>query len=354
LHSYVCSRAVIDYGGDYCQYVAGAPIDTFVTQWVLKALEPAALTLSLEATARLEHERQELDQLWRQRLERAAYESERAARHYRLVEPEHRLVARQLAKDWEEKLATQRQLQEDYERFLHTQSQVLSQTERDAIAQLAQNIPALWHAPTTTVADRKEMIRQIIQRVIVQAEGCSERLHITIEWVGGGTTAGITTRPIRRTEHLSYYPLLCERIRSLAAEGSSTVKITACLAQEGFCSPQQDRALDRQTVIELMRRLGVRQPNRPPRPRLGPHEWRLSELERELGRSITTLHLWRKRGWLAARWYAPERCWVVWADEAELQRLKQRCTLPSGESNHKKWLEAQDSHAADASCFTNV
>src|SRR5712691_5210018 len=265
LHSYVCGRSVIDYGGDYCQYLSGEPIDTFVTQWVLKALEPAALTLSLEATARLEHARQELDQLWRQRLERAAYESERAARHYRLVEPEHRLVARQLAKDWEDKLAAQRQLQEDYERFLHTQSQVLSYTEREAIAQLAQNIPALWHASTTTVADRKEMIRQIIQRVIVQAEGGSERLHITIEWVGGGTTAGITTRPIRRTENLSYYPLLCERIRRLAAEGYSTVKITACLAQEGCCSPQQDRALNRQTVIELMRRLSVRQPNRQPR-----------------------------------------------------------------------------------------
>ena len=68
LHSYVCGRAVIDYGGDYCQYIAGEPIDTFVTQWVLKALEPAALTLSLEATARLEKERQALDQLWQQRL----------------------------------------------------------------------------------------------------------------------------------------------------------------------------------------------------------------------------------------------------------------------------------------------
>jgi hypothetical protein len=50
---------VIDYGGDYGPYLPGEPIATFVTQWVLKALEPAALTLSLEATARLEHECQE-------------------------------------------------------------------------------------------------------------------------------------------------------------------------------------------------------------------------------------------------------------------------------------------------------
>jgi DNA invertase Pin-like site-specific DNA recombinase len=353
-HSYVCGRAVIDYGGDYCQYVAGEPIDTFVTQWVLKALEPAALTLSLEATTRLEHERQELDRLWQQRVERAGYESERAARHYRLVEPEHRLVARQLAKDWEEKLAAQRQLQEDYERFVHTQSQALSGAEREAIKQLAQNIPALWYASTTTMADRKEMIRQIIQRVIVRVEGVSERLHMTIEWVGGGTTAGITTRPVRRTEDLSYYPQLCERVRALAAEGYSTVKITACLAQEGFRSPRQDRALNRQTVIEVMRHLGVRQPHRQPRPRLGPTAWRLSELEGELGRSVTTLHLWRKRGWLEARWYEQEGCWVVWADEAELGRLKDRCALSAGHVTHQMWLEGQAVQQTDSARLTHA
>jgi hypothetical protein len=69
-------------------------------QWVLTALEPAALTSSLEATARLEQERQALDQLWQPRLEQATYESERAACHARAVEPEYRLVARQLAQEW--------------------------------------------------------------------------------------------------------------------------------------------------------------------------------------------------------------------------------------------------------------
>ncbi len=354
VHSYVCAHSVIDYGGAYCQYVAGEPIDRFVTQWALKALEPAALTLSLEATARLEQERQELDRLWQQRLERAVYESERAARHYRLVEPEHRLVARQLAKDWEDKLATQRQVQEDYERFLQTQSRVLSTEEKEAIEELAQNIPALWHAATTTVADRKEMLRQIIERVIVQAEGGSERLHLTIEWVGGGTTAGITTRPIRRTEHLSYYPELCERIRTLASEGGSTVNITASLAQEGFLSPKQDRPLDRQTVIEVMRRLGIRQPNRRLRPRLSPSEWRLSELASELGRSVTALQQWRQRGGLKARWHAPERCWVALADAAELKRLKARCAVSAGQMTHQMWLDAQAAPQTASSHLASV
>jgi Recombinase zinc beta ribbon domain len=203
LQSYTCNRLATNDGGDYCQDVPGEPVDAFVSQWVLTALEPAALTRSLEATTRLAQERQALDRLWQQRLARAAYESERAARHDRVVEPAHRLVARQLAQDWEAKLTAQRHLQEEYARFMQVQSQPLSAAERAAIAQLAHNIPALWQAATTTMAGRKDIIRQIIQRVMVAGEGTRERLQITLEWVGGGTTTGLTTRPISRLEHMS-------------------------------------------------------------------------------------------------------------------------------------------------------
>jgi hypothetical protein len=206
LHSYTCDRLATNDGGDYCQYLPGEPVDAFVSQWVLTALEPAALTLSLEATARLEQERRDLDRLWHQRLERAASEAERAARHDRLIEPEHRLVARQLAQAWEDKLLAHRHLQEEYARVVPAQPLPLSAAEREAIAQLAHNVPALWHAPTTTMAERKEIVRQIIHRVMVTGEGVSERLQITIEWVGGGTTVGTITRPISRIEHLSDYP----------------------------------------------------------------------------------------------------------------------------------------------------
>jgi hypothetical protein len=297
----------------------------------------------LEATARLEQERQDLDRLWHQRLERAAYEAERAARHYRLIEPEHRLVARQLAKEWEDKLMAHRLLQEEYERFVQTQPRSLSAAEREAIVHLAHNVPALWHAPTTTMAERKEIVRQIIQRVIVAGEGRSERLQITIEWIGGGTTTGVITRPISRIEHLSNYPQLCERIRTLVQAGYSTVEITACLAQEGFHSPKQATPFSRQSVVELMRRLEVYQPRRRRRPPLRDHEWWLSDLEQVLGVANSTLHQWRKRGQLHARWHEQSQRWVAWADEAELERLKQHCGLPAGEASRHMWLDAQPS-----------
>lgn len=295
-----------------------------------------------------------MDQLWQQRLERAAYEAERTARHYRVIEPEHRLVARQRAKDWEDALRAHRQLQEEYVRFVQAQPHLLSRAEREAREQLAQNIPALWHAPPTTTAERKEIVRQIMQRILVAGEGQRERLQITIDWVGGGRTAGLTTRPIRHIAHWSDSPRLCERIRALVQEGHKITQITAVLAHEGFRSPTPARPFSRQSVIELRRRLGVHQARRHRRPHLQEHEWWLSDLEGELGKSNSTLHQWRKRGWLQARWHAQSKRWVAWADEAELQRLTQRCVLSAGEASRQMWLDAQRSHPTVVSSGTKV
>ncbi len=218
-HTYLCTRRHTDYGGELCQSLAGPPLDQFVRTQVLAALEPAALELSLEATTHLERERDDLNRLWQQRLERAAYEAERAGRQYRLAEPENRLVVRHLEREWEEHLAAQQVLEEEYHRFLHDQPRVLSDSERAAIRHLATDIPALWDAPTTTVAERKEIIRQVVARVVVDAQGSSDHVSVTVAWVGGTQTEGVLIRRVARLEQLSYYPQLCDRVRTLVAAG---------------------------------------------------------------------------------------------------------------------------------------
>jgi hypothetical protein len=89
------------------------------------------------------------------------------------------------------------------------------------------------------MAERQEIIGQISHRVMVAGAGRSERLQITIEWIGGGTSVGVITRPIGRIEPLRDYPRLCERIRALVQAGYRTSQITACLAHEGLRSPKQ-------------------------------------------------------------------------------------------------------------------
>jgi DNA invertase Pin-like site-specific DNA recombinase len=341
--TYACGRQRSDYGDDACQSLAARPLDRYVTERALAALEPAALELSVAAAQHLERERAELTQLWQQRRERAAYEAERAARQYRRVEPENRLVARQLERDWEEKLAAQQHLEEDFRRFEREQPRPLTAAEVAAIRQLAAAIPALWDAPTTTPADRKEILRQVVERVIVTAVGATEQVAVTIEWAGGLRTEGHLTRPVARLEQLSYYPQLCQRLATLAAAGWSARAIAERLNAEGFRPPKRRECFRPQGVQDLLRRLDLA----PPRPRssappaLGPHEWWLRDLARCLAMPEITLYDWIRRGWVRARRQEqPSPRWVIWADATELERLRERRQRPLGAAARQHWLAA--------------
>ena len=205
---YCCQRRHHTYGEPRCQQMAARFLDDHVVAQVLSALAPAALELSVTAAGQVEARRAEVDRIWRQRLERADFACDRARRQYQLAEPENRLVARQLEREWEAALAERAHLGEEYERYQRARPARLSPAELAAIRALAGDIPALWAAPTTTVADRKRLLRAVIESVQVTADGATERVHATVTWAGGQQTHADLSRPVARIDQLSYYPAL--------------------------------------------------------------------------------------------------------------------------------------------------
>src|SRR5437764_966958 len=231
---YCCQRRHHTYGQARCQQMAARSLDDQVVAQVLSALAPAALELSVTAAGQVEARRAEVDRIWRQRLERAEFLCDRARRQYQLAEPENRLVARQLEREWEAALAERAHLGEEYQRYQRQRPARLSPAELAAIRALASDIPALWAAPTTTVTDRKRLIRAVIESVQVTAEGATERVHATVTWAGRHQTRADLARPVARIDQLSYYPALAERISALARQGLDTTAIAGQLAAEGF------------------------------------------------------------------------------------------------------------------------
>src|SRR6266536_1376593 len=253
---YVCARQLTDYGaGQRCQALAGACVDALVTQQVLAALAPAAIAVSLQAAQQVTAERAELERLWAQRLERAAISADRARRCYRLAEPEHRLVVRQLEADWEAALAAQQHLREDYDRFTRTRPQPLTAAQQQAITDLAGDIPGLWVAPTTTDADRKQLIRALVDQVTITVLGRSERVAVEIGWAGGHTTHAETVRPVARLAQLSSYPQLCDRVRQLAEQGHRAKAIANRLHAEGFRPAKGHQRIGVSAITQLLRDL---------------------------------------------------------------------------------------------------
>lgn len=305
---------------DPCGRIAAATLDDLVVGEVLRALEPAALELSLRAIENVEQERQRLHDQWHQRLERARQEVARAERQYQLAEPENRLVVRTLEARWEEALKQQRKEEEEHHRFLAKLPATLSDADRRRIATLSQNVASLWHAEGTSAMDRKQIIRCVVDRVVLVIDRSTELNQVTIVWQGGMETKHDIARPVGSFEQLKDYRRLAERIRELHGEGHHLEQIAETLNREGFVPPRRRGVFSKAGISDFARRLGLfgevfRDEL------LEKNEWWIPDLARELQVISVKVHYWVKQGWINHRRTPSGKHLIVWADKDELQRL---------------------------------
>jgi hypothetical protein len=340
---YSCSRAMVDYAEPLCQSLSGGVLDDLVAAQVLAGLEPAARELSLAAADDVEQERSRLHRNWQQQVERARYEAERARRQYDAVEPENRLVARELERRWEEALKEQRRLEEEYVRFGRNQPQGLSAGEREQIRALAHDLPALWHAPATSSADRQRIVRLLVKEVVVTVRGESEQVDVTIHWAGGFHSDHALVRPVQSYQQMADFERLLNRVDELRKAGQTLAEVAEQLNCEGFHPPKRSASFTGSILTRLLAQRGRtgRRPRVVEQPGiLGEHEWLLTDLARKLEMPQATLHRWVRVGWVHARKLpSPGGHWVIWADVDELDRMSRLRTCPRGWSNEQVFAQ---------------
>jgi hypothetical protein len=320
---YGCCRHRADGTELCCCGLAARVIDVLVAQQVLRALEPAAVELSLKASADVERERQRLEKHWQQRLKRARYDAELAERRYQAVDPDNRLVAAGLERRWEELLGQQQQLQEEYDRFVRATPHRFTDEERARVTALVSDIPALWHATGTSNADRKQIIRCLVERVAVHVRCECDLVDVTIHWAGGYESQHEIIRPVATYAQLSDYERLMDRLAALREAGRTASEIAAALNAEGFHPPKTGRGFIAKNVRELLQRRGLIGNERTHDELLHEHEWWLMDLARELKVSHLKLREWARRGWLHSRRTKIQGYWILWADSDEVRRLRQ-------------------------------
>jgi DNA invertase Pin-like site-specific DNA recombinase len=252
---YVCQRHALDYAASPCQSLAGAPLEQLVGDLVLEVVTPAGLELSLRAAQECERERAALDRQWRLRVERAAQEANRAFRQYNAVEPENRLVARTLERTWEEALLSQRALEEEYHRFQKAQPVQLSAAERAQIETLARNLPALWRASQTSVVEKRQIVRWLLQRVVVWAPASTQEVKVQLHWTQGTVTEHRISRPVGTWAHVAGAAELWRRALQWRAAGWTSRCIAEELNKEGHRTPR-GRLFTALSVRKLMERGG--------------------------------------------------------------------------------------------------
>jgi DNA invertase Pin-like site-specific DNA recombinase len=231
---YECSVAKQAYNHPRCQEVRALPLDAAVAQQCLAALEPDKVALALATLEQVEREAQALQRHWQLRLERARYEVERARRQYNAVEPEHRLVARSLERQWEERLRAVEELEQAYQRWSIQQPVALTDSDRQAILALSADLPSVWQAVTTTNADRKRLLRLVIHSILVDTKREPGRVWYQINWQTGATSEHGFIRKVLRYEDYPQLETLQRRLEQLHAAGQIDAEIAANLNAEGF------------------------------------------------------------------------------------------------------------------------
>lgn len=223
-----------DRGQVMCWSVVGASIDAAVEELFLQTMVPDELDLCLAIDQEVRHQTDSLEEQWKLRLEKAAYEARRAERRYMAVDPENRVVARTLERDWELCLRELEQVKQDLERAKREQCLELGEEDRRRVRELARDLGKVWRAPTTTPADRQAMLRLVIEAIALEPIEVPERqTRLRVQWRSGAINelrvARLTRHEWRRTPEQAR----C-RIRELASAGERDEAIAQQLNAEGI------------------------------------------------------------------------------------------------------------------------
>ena len=181
---YVCTGGRVDRGSSACLTIGGLRVDQAVEAAVLEAIQPAGVQASLDALARVmaEHDikRQALDLA----LEKAHYEVQRARRQYDRVDPDHRLVAGELERRWNE--ALERVVEVEAQRAALASHQVtLNDEQRQRLLSLGQDLSVVWHHPAASEVLKKRLLRTVLHEIIIDTTQEPPEHILHLHWQGG-------------------------------------------------------------------------------------------------------------------------------------------------------------------------
>jgi DNA invertase Pin-like site-specific DNA recombinase len=324
--SYVCDREMREYGSPKCQSVEGSAVDAEVERLVLAALEPDRIELALGALAQFEREAAALERQWKLRVERARYEATRAQRQYEMCEPENRLVARSLECLWEEKLRAVEQVEKEFEAWRKQHHRVLTEGDRQRILALGENLPKLWSAPSTTNADRKQIIRLVIKDVILDRARKPGKVWLKINWQTGASSEHWINRRMGSYREHGDLERLRTRIGELKAEAKTDVEIAMILMAEGYRAARGEEING--AAVYYMRNLwGIRAHWRYEEGR-NPQQWddgtySIQGAAAAIGVRVLTVHSWLRRGLLKGRQAAKGAPWKIMLTEEQIARLRE-------------------------------
>ena len=310
IYQYRCVQARHQIGVGDCQVVGGKRIDDLVVEAFLEATQPCALEAARRAHEEAHKQGETIRRYWQHQIEKAEYEAQRAERQYQVVEPENRIVARELERRWNERLKEVERVRTQARDALRAEP-LLSEEELVTLRLLCTDLRDVWNAETTTNRDRKRLLRCLIEEVQLRTD---EKHHgVRIVWKGGAITEREVLRRKAGTAHRTPEDTVA-LVRTLAKEFDDA-QIARILNRQGRRSGLGN-PFTKQSVMSL--RGHHRIPKCPQREAKDPVEgpFTADEAARELGVTMSTIHRWLREGVLAGEQVTSGAPWrIILSDE---------------------------------------
>jgi DNA invertase Pin-like site-specific DNA recombinase len=227
-----------------CQYLPADAIDRVVVEAFFQALAPAELDVYEQAMQSRRAQWSEVEIAQERELQRLHYEANLARRQYDRTDPDNRLVAGELERRWEIALGALHEAEQRTETARQDRDKVvaihLPRELRAAFSSLGESLPRLWDQPALGRAQRKALLRCLIDKVILRRLEHRDHVHTRIVWRGGEVTELDVVVTIRSVRDLSGFEQMEARILELEASGQPDEQIARLLTEDGFRSPKHD------------------------------------------------------------------------------------------------------------------
>jgi excisionase family DNA binding protein len=290
-----------------CRSITAHAVDDAVAIALLDALTPEQVALALAAAGEVTSHHQRAGRAAELAVERARYEADRAERAFGQVEPENRLVARTLEARWEARLAA---LADAEQALQAAQASLPPLPDQATLAKIAADLPALWHAPTTTARDRKRLLRTLIADVTLLPEADRGKARIGIRWHTGAADEIVIRRPVPTGVPAPTPAPATQLIRELGPV-TSNADLAAILAQRGYLTGA-GRPFDIKAVQWVRHAYQIPSPS-PCRDA----EISVADAAQRLGCSPGVVYYWIETGQLPARRSAGNRICIPWTPATE-------------------------------------
>lgn len=239
---------------DPCFAFVGTELEALLAEQILEVVGPAGLEAAERAAERLSQEHQQRRQLLIDRLQATRDVEQRAAREYKQTDATYTAVRQALGAEWETALARVTEAESRLSEFDRCQPVLPTSSQREQLAHLGDDVQRLWNHPRATGNLKKQLVRVLIQEIVVDIDEERDEVVLCVQWSGGHHTVLREARRRRRRGKLPADELkpVIDTLRKVMRDAS----IAAALNREGI------RAADggtwtRHSVERFRKRTGI-------------------------------------------------------------------------------------------------